>query len=161
MRGRKPVPTALKILRGNPGCRRLNDREPEPAEAVNLTPPDWLNEDAKAEWADKAPMLQRLGLLTEADLDAFCLYCQTFARWKEAEKKLLQFGMVVKSNSNNGFPVLSPYLQISNKAQAQATKMLIEFGLTPSSRSRVTVSKKQKVDKQKERFFGADTSRTA
>jgi P27 family predicted phage terminase small subunit len=160
VRGRKPVPTVMKVLRGNPGRRPLNEHEPEPEAPVDLTPPDWLQEDARLEWADKAPMLQRLGLLTEADLDAFCLYCQTFARWKAAEKKLLEFGMVVKSTSHNGFPIVSPYLQIANKAQQQATKMLIEFGLTPSSRSRVTVVKPSRVDKQKERFFGSD-SRTA
>lgn len=158
MRGRKPVPTEMRVVRGNPGRRPLNDREPEPAPPADLTPPDWLNDDAKSEWADKAPMLQRLGLLTEADLDAFCLYCQTFARWKEAEKKLLQFGMVVKSNSNNGFPIVSPYLAISNKAQQQCTKMLVEFGLTPSSRSRVTVTKTPAANKQKERFFGRPRS---
>lgn len=155
MRGRKPVPTAMKVIRGNPGRRPLNAHEPQPQAPVDLTPPAWLQEDAKIEWADKAPMLQRLGLLTEADLDAFCLYCQTFARWKAAEKKLLEFGMVIKSSSHNGFPIVSPYLQIANKAQQQATRMLIEFGLTPSSRSRVTTSTPSGVDTQKERFFGA------
>ena len=29
-RGRKPKPTALKVLEGNPGKRPLNDREPVP-----------------------------------------------------------------------------------------------------------------------------------
>ena len=29
-RGRKPTPTALKLLEGNPGKRKLNDREPKP-----------------------------------------------------------------------------------------------------------------------------------
>ncbi len=28
--GRKPIPTKLKILHGNPGKRPLNDKEPEP-----------------------------------------------------------------------------------------------------------------------------------
>ena len=30
-RGRKPTPTAIKVLEGNPGKRPLNDREPKPA----------------------------------------------------------------------------------------------------------------------------------
>jgi P27 family predicted phage terminase small subunit len=153
MRGRKPVPTAMKILRGNPGRRPLNAHEPQPQAPVDLTPPAWLPEDARIEWADKAPMLQRLGLLTEADLDAFCLYCQAFARWKAAEKKLLEFGMVIKSSSHNGFPIVSPYLQIASKAQQQATRMLIEFGLTPSSRSRVSFAVKPKiVDPEKAKY---------
>lgn len=29
-RGRKPKPTALKELEGNPGKRTLNDKEPKP-----------------------------------------------------------------------------------------------------------------------------------
>lgn len=29
-RGRKPKPTALKVLEGNPGKRPLNDHEPIP-----------------------------------------------------------------------------------------------------------------------------------
>jgi P27 family predicted phage terminase small subunit len=138
----------------------MNADEPAPELPDDLTPPDWLTAEAKREWEDKAPMLQRLGLLTEADLDAFCLYCQTFARWKDAEQKLLESGLVVPSNSCNGFPIISPYLQISNKAQAQAMKMLVEFGLTPSARSRVTAAKKAAPDKKKERFFGPGT-RTA
>ena len=33
-RGRKPKPTALKVLEGNPGKRPLNDREPVPPKAT-------------------------------------------------------------------------------------------------------------------------------
>jgi len=148
MRGRKPVPTALKILRGNPGQRRIDlEHEAAPGAALDLTPPAYLSEDARAEWADKSEMLARLGLLTEADLDAFALYCQTFARWKEAEAALLKSGLLIKSGSNNGIPVVNPYLGIATKAQAQCSRMLIEFGLTPSSRARVKVEKPKKVDK--------------
>ena len=48
-RGRKPKPTAIKILEGNPGKRQLNKYEPSPDK---LAPecPDWLSEEAKAEW---------------------------------------------------------------------------------------------------------------
>lgn len=148
MRGRKPVPTALKVLRGNPGKRTINTaNEATPETPATLAPPSWLAEDAQIEWRDKAPMLQRLGLLTEADLDAFALYCATFARWKEAEQKVLASGMLIKSGSNNGIPVINPYLHIATKAQRDAAKMLVEFGLTPSSRARVKVEKQKTVDK--------------
>lgn len=146
MRGRKPTPTALKILRGNPGKRPLNAQEATPC-AADLVPPDWLTDIAQSEWADKAPMLQRLGLLTEADVDAFAMYCATFARWKEAEQKVLQSGLLIKSGSNNGIPVVNPYLSIANKAQRDATKLLVEFGLTPSARARVKVQKPTVGDK--------------
>lgn len=75
------------------------------------------------------------GLLTEIDGAALALYCQAWARWVEAEAQLLKFGTVIKSP--NGFPIQSPYLPIANKAMEQMTKLLVEFGMSPSSRSRV------------------------
>ena len=33
-RGRKPTPTAIKELEGNPGKRKLNDKEPKPSEVA-------------------------------------------------------------------------------------------------------------------------------
>ena len=30
--GIKPKPTGLKILEGNPGCRKLNENEPNPSQ---------------------------------------------------------------------------------------------------------------------------------
>ena len=49
MRGRKPVPRHLKVLRGNPGKRRLHDAEPMPLGDL-VDPPEWLTESQKAGW---------------------------------------------------------------------------------------------------------------
>ena len=48
-RGRKPKPTALKALEGNPGKRPLNEHEPVPPKAT-LRCPAWLEAEAKKEW---------------------------------------------------------------------------------------------------------------
>ena len=48
-RGRKPKPTALKVLEGNPGKRPLNLFEPTPEDKMPECP-DWLEDEAKAEW---------------------------------------------------------------------------------------------------------------
>ncbi len=45
-RGRKPKPTAVKQLEGNPGKRQLNANEPKPA-ARAPSCPKWLEDDAK------------------------------------------------------------------------------------------------------------------
>ena len=37
MAGRKPKPTALKKLEGNPGKRKLNTKEPIPAKGMYVT----------------------------------------------------------------------------------------------------------------------------
>ena len=154
MRGRKPVPTTLKVLRGNPGKRALPAKEPTPP-AVDEThlPPAWLDDTAKTEWRRIAPMLARNGLLTEMDLDALTAYCHAWCVWKDANQKIRQFGMVIKAQ--NGFPMASPYLPIANKAMVTMKGLMTEFGMTPSARSRVAVSPpKPKVDPNKERYFG-------
>lgn len=156
--GRKPTPTELRVLRGNPGHRNLDERahEVKPEPPSTLEPPAWLSAAARAEWDDKAAMLQRLGLITEADVDAFAVYCDTFARWKEAAAKLSEQGVVVMSK-RLGLPIVSPWFGIANKLQMQAAKLLIEFGLTPSSRTRVhaTPKKMSTTDTtRKDRFFG-------
>ena len=132
MKGRKPIPTALKIARGNPGQRRLPTDEPQPSTVFDLTVPEILAGDpaARAEWETTAPRLHRVGLLTEVDLDALTLYCATFARWKKAERHLRRHGLTVLVGKKKT-PIMSPYLTISMKAQAQCRALLIEFGLTP------------------------------
>lgn len=34
MAGRRPKPTHLKVVTGNPGKRKLNDKEPTPAKEI-------------------------------------------------------------------------------------------------------------------------------
>ena len=38
MRGRKPIPTELKRLNGNPGKRPLSDKEPQPEPKLPRAP---------------------------------------------------------------------------------------------------------------------------
>ena len=47
-RGPPPKPTALRLLQGNPGKRRLNDAEPKPKQSLPRCP-DWLPANAKIE----------------------------------------------------------------------------------------------------------------
>lgn len=136
-RGRKPVPTHLKLLRGNPGGRPLNAEEPQ--FQVGADPPEWLSPSAKAHWGTIAQQLEDAGVLTTMDATALGMYCEAFARWQDAQQQVVKFGSVIKAPS--GFPVQSPYLAVANKAFEQMMKMLVEFGMTPSSRSRVTSKK--------------------
>lgn len=134
MRGRKPTPTALKLVRGNPGKRPLPENEPTPKGEADM--PDWLTPAAAEHWPLVAKQLREAGVLTAIDSAALALYCEAFARWRDATDKVTRYGSVVKTP--NGFPVQSPYLAIANKAHEQMTKLLVEFGMTPSSRTRVS-----------------------
>lgn len=133
--GRKPTPTNLKLLKGNPGKRPLNAAEPMPAPKIP-NPPDHVKGEARKEWFRISKQLHELGLLTEIDRAALAAYCVAWGRWVEAEEQLAKYGTVIKS-PDKGWLVQSPYLSIANRAMDQMAKMLAEFGMSPSSRSRV------------------------
>lgn len=132
-RGRKPKPTGLKKLEGI-RTSRINLNEPEPGSG-KVTCPSFLSKEAKAEWRRIAPELTRLGLLTPLDRAAFAAYCQSYAHWVKAETLLLDKGVLVKGAK--GQIIASPLLWISTSAMKQMLKFGVEFGLTPSSRSRL------------------------
>ncbi len=133
-RGRKPTPTAVKELEGNPGKRPLNAKEPKPAKKAPSCP-KWLEPEAKKEWRRLSKQLEQLGVLTELDMASFAAYCQAYARYKEAEEFITQHGSIVKTPS--GY-----WQQVPQVAQAQTySKIMLrlaeQFGLTPSARSRI------------------------
>ena len=137
MRGRKPKPTMFKVLDGNPGKRPLNDDEPTPPPGGPACP-EWLNAEAKAEWARLVPDLETMGLLSRLDRPALAAYCQAWSRWVQAEAQVAKYGTIVKSPVK-GFPMKSPYLTVADQALETMRKLMVEFGLTPSSRSRIRV----------------------
>jgi len=132
--GRRPTPTKLKELAGNPGKRPLNRAEPKPRRKRPRMP-DHLSQPAQREWKRVTRELDGMGLLASADADAIAMYCDVYARWVEAVAKLNEEGMIV--HTENGFPIQSPYLGIANRCMAQLQKLLIEFGMTPAARSRI------------------------
>jgi P27 family predicted phage terminase small subunit len=142
MPGPPPKPTALKTLAGNPGHRPLNHAEPQPT-GVPKCPPH-LDKDAKKEWKRISKELIALGLLTEVDRAALAAYCSAWSRWVAAEEHIAKLGLVVKAPS--GYPINNPYVGIANVAMDQMRRFLIEFGLTPASRSRIHIDQKQKSD---------------
>jgi P27 family predicted phage terminase small subunit len=135
MRGRKPKPTVLKLREGNPGKRKLNDREPAPPAEIPDRP-EMLSGVAAAEWDRTVVVLHEMGLLTQADRSALAAYCTAYARWVQAEEQVAKFGTIVKS-PDKGFPMKSPYLTVADQALETMRKFMVEFGLTPSSRSRI------------------------
>jgi phage terminase small subunit len=81
MRGPPPIPTRLKLLRGNPGHQKLNRAEPQPPSAKKCPePPEGLAGDAREAWLYQAPRLHRIGLLTEVDTIALEIYAVAFER---------------------------------------------------------------------------------
>jgi P27 family predicted phage terminase small subunit len=135
-RGRKPKPNALRLLEGNPGKRPINRRAPQPSGGT--TCPAHLSALAKREWRRIYPHLELLGLVSPIDRAALAGYCQAYVRWVEAEAKVQDL-VVTTGSTTNPYPIVNPYLAAANKALQQMREFLVEFGMTPASRSRVEV----------------------
>jgi P27 family predicted phage terminase small subunit len=135
MRGRRPKPTRLKVLTGNPGKRPLNGAEPRPEAAIPDCPGE-LGETARREWNRLVGELASLKLLTNFDRAALAAYCGAYALWAEATEAIQKYGVMIKSPS--GYPVQSPYVSVANRQAEILMRIASEFGFTPASRSRIS-----------------------
>ena len=82
--------------------------------------------------------LSSVGLVTKLDRSALAADGQVSARWVEAEEQIKTHGVLVKGSK--GYPVVSPYLLVADKAIQQMRLLLAEFGMTPSARTRVSAT---------------------
>ena len=138
MAGRKPKPTAVKKLEGNPGKSKLNTKELVPAKGMPACP-DWLMPEAKKKWERLAKLMNQMGVLTEVDMAAFAAYCQSYARWREAQEHITSGGSTFETDK--GYQQQTPWVGIANTNQKLMLQAASEFGLTPSSRSRIVAGK--------------------
>ena len=135
--GRPPKPTVLKELEGNPGKRPLNKQEPKPKKQAPRCP-SWLMPDAKKEWKRLSQELEAMGLLTQIDMAAFAGYCQAYARWKEAEEFISKHGSILKTSSGSIQQI--PQVSIAPQNLKQMRNFCSELGLSPSARSRLSIT---------------------
>ena len=144
-RGRKPQPTVLKMLRGNPGKRPLNDREPQPEPVTGaIEPPAWLDAAAVEKWQEVVPELQRLGLLTVVDVTALASYCWCFSEFRRADAWIKENGRVMTLRDDKGnvkYRQQAPEVGIANKMLESMRRYEQSFGLNPSARSGLTTEK--------------------
>jgi P27 family predicted phage terminase small subunit len=156
-KGRRPLPTNLKKLRGNPGKRKLPKAGEEPSPRLaDPVMPAGLSEMAQQEWKDILPILRDMKVLTAADGKALAAYCHNFARWLQAESEMDRHGIMIEEPILGG-PIddreivgykykRNPCNSISNDAQKIMKSFLIEFGLTPASRAKLRVEKPSEPD---------------
>lgn len=169
MRGPKPKPVELRVLHGT-AARAIAASVPKPRRQLPRCP-EFLVGEAELCWKRTAKELYDAGLLTVIDKDALAMYCTAYARWRDAEKVVAQRGLVVLTNVKKddegnviggGNYIQNPYLAIANKAMEQMLKLEAEFGMTPSSRTRVRADLPKRAAQAQPRapLGGQDDTRT-
>ncbi len=134
-RGPAPIPTALQVLRGNPGRRPLTTRAPEiPVAAPE--PPEELSAEVRAEWTDLVPLLAEYGLVTGLDRAALVMYCELRVTWRELDRVVKREGVVITRRAGPG---VHPAFKAAMETLTQLRLLGAELGLSPSARSRLRV----------------------
>lgn len=150
-RGRKPKPTELKELEGNPGKRAINHQEPKPDVAIPECPPH-LKGVARTEWNRLAVELHALKLITKIDRAALAICCTAWADYVKACGKLEKEGEVIISDQGGMYQ--NPWVAIKKRSMDQVMKFYSEFGMSPSSRTRIKVDAPTEEDEMAGFLFG-------
>jgi len=141
-RGRKPKPTAKKMLAGNPGKRALNKAEPEFSKITNVDPPEWLSDRAAQMWRMVVPELLRENVVAITDLHNVEAFCVAYDNWRMAQESVKQHGIVVAGAQ--GGPIKNPALTAANETMRQIVTFGSMLGLDPASRTRLIGGNKGK-----------------
>ena len=140
--GRRPQPTALKVLRGNPGKARLNAAEPVvPAGEVGV--PATISRGGRRVWDRLAPIAIAMRTLTVADVEAFKTLCELQASLDlaAAAKDEPGFLAFVVGDDGDGPPtcVLHAALSLELRIAPIVRPYYEKFGLEPVGRARISV----------------------
>jgi P27 family predicted phage terminase small subunit len=136
---RPPTPTALKVLAGNPGHRPLNKDEPQFGGELG-EPPEWLDEDAKRVWFDVGAELTSAGVTKKVERWAFACFAQACSNLQHARATLAKQGSRYISGIRG--PQKHPAVADERECMELIKKFASEFGLTPSSRTKIRATPK-------------------
>ncbi|MEU0808786.1 phage terminase small subunit P27 family [Streptomyces sp. NPDC005970] len=93
-------------------------------------PPEWLSEEAAAEWARVVPGLARLEILKAEDRAALASYCEAWATFREATETVQREGLTIEARQGT---LTHPAVGIARAAGREVRAWAAHFGLTPSS----------------------------
>jgi len=149
MAGRKPTPTQMKVLKGTDRKDRINPNEPKTEAVKEMKPPAYLTATAKTAFRELVKLVGSDGMnvLADADRAALAMLCDQYSIYRQARNEVKNEGLTYESEGRNGIQIKAiPQVRIMNNAWDRVAKMLVEFGCTPSARSRVNEIEKQEKD---------------
>ena len=138
-KGRKKLPDNIKALRGtDQPCRMENKVATIHTQTLITLPKSGLKGTAKKIFAIVATELIYNSILDKVGVDLVIAYCREMALYHDMMKELEQEGYTVKVETKTGYIMqVNPKRKIAEGALSAAKALAAEFGMTPSSRSRV------------------------
>jgi len=149
-RGPPPAPAAVKRLLGNPGKRKIRPDLPAPPGTPPMPKRLLVEPVAVEKWNELVPILVQLGTLTMADGEALATLCEVYAATQACLLELRATGPVMRTDLGGVKP--NPAGPLYRSLVALQASLMGEFGLTPSSRTRLG-GKEEKPTDEVEEFF--------
>ena len=145
MAGRKKIPTELKKVRGTlRKSRELeNQMQVKKIDGLPLAP-EWLSDIGKNQFNIVSKQLNDLGMLYEVDITLIIAYANSMALHIESEIELRKTGRIMVYRDENNKPKhaqIVPLQTVSKQALEAALKIGVQFGLTPSARTKINAPK--------------------
>ena len=138
-RGPLPAPSNVRMLRGNPGGHQPAHTVSERTPPARPDAPEWLSEEARAEWDRVVPELDGLGILARVDRGVLALYCDTWGKFVAVSREIDGTDATVKPrNRGEGsvrHPLWTTYRALGGQLQSLASKL----GCEPSARARLAI----------------------
>ncbi len=153
VRGTLPTPTKIRVLNGNPSRRPLPANEPQFVPGVPDRPTG-MSAGARKQWDGLVSEMANSGVLRRVDGGALAMLCEDLAmldtlrkglaaqaseitkKAKEKKQQISGNALTALSRTTEGRRTLSTIRELS----AQIIIQRREFGLTPSSSTRVQAS---------------------
>jgi len=153
--GRRPQPTALKVLRGNPGKRKPNKNEPVPPSGT-VVKPRGLSKAAGSVWDELAPVCIAMKTLTPADVRVFATLCELQSTLQMASASKDGKALLSLAREGEDSPTLTVTIDAVLRLERDTANALRPyyalFGLEPVSRARIQVAKDD--DKPESKWAG-------
>lgn len=136
--GSRPLPTALKQLKGtHQSCRDADNSPPANIPRVMPSPPDYLNYRAAEIFRDLCVHLTQMKIMNVEDVAMLGLLASRLQEVEEHTTTIESEGHVYL-HPKSGMWKSRPEVAMRNEAMRHAQSLLIEFGLSPAARSRVS-----------------------
>ena len=151
-KGRKPTPSHLKVVRGTDRADRRNDAEPK-LDRSRPSAPETMSDRGREAWGYVVGILDRMGIMTEADAMAVELLCEARSDWLSARDEIAASGGETYT-TEAGLIKAHPAVAMRNDAARRMQSLLAEFGMSPSSRSKVAAKGEDDKDDPAAKYFG-------
>lgn len=93
--------------------------------------PEWLDDEAKVEWARVVPMLQKAQVIQGVDLAILAAYCSSWSLWVGVRRGLTAADVETADGK------LNPRARFCESLLKQLRGLLDQLGFTPAARKQV------------------------